>query len=223
MITATSKTADKLAEMFTENTGTHMLDSGGTNGRQWQRLAGMTATDFLARPRLEIDDYGMSQDMWHLLNDCLEYAPALDAAWQQWDSERPDLMWADSLDLWLDELSVPLDGSFYDDGRWSVNTYNWDNMINGTFQATQFGVNGTKYLALQIHGGADVRGGYTKPVIFGGDLETLFCSVDSLSARCSECDFYADYSCNRLQYSSVDIPEDWQPVTGCPECQSPLI
>jgi hypothetical protein len=222
MITAT-KTADKLAEMFTENTGTHMLDSGGTNGRQWQRLAGMTSADFLARPRLEIDEYGMSRDMWHLLNDCLEYAPHLDAAWQQWDSERPGLYWSESLELWLDELNVPLDGQFYDDGRWTINTYNLDNMINGTFQATKFGINGTQYIALQIHGGADVRGGYTKPVIFGGDIETLFCSIDTLSVSCSECDFDADYCANRLDNSSVDIPEDWQPVTGCPECKSALV
>lgn len=222
MITAT-KTADKLAEMFTENTGTHMLDSGGANGRKWQQLAGMTAADFLARPCLEIDEYGMSRDMWHLLNDCLEYAPYLDGAWQQWDSERPELTWADSLELWLDELGVPLDGAFYDDGRWSINTYNSDYMINGVFMATKFGINGRQYVALQIHGGADVRGGYTKPVIFSGDLETLFCSIDSLSAQCSECDFYADYSCNTLQDSSSEIPEDWKPINGCPDCKSALI
>jgi hypothetical protein len=222
MITAT-KTADKLAEMFTENTGTHMLDSGGANGRQWQRLTGMTSADFLARPRLEIDEYGMSRDMYHLLNDSLAYAPHLDVAWQQFDSERPDLLWAESLELWLDALNVPLDGQFYDDGRWTINTYNSDNMINGTFQATKFGINGTQYIALQIHGGADVRGGYTKPVIFGGDIETLFCSIDTLSVSCSECDFYADYCANSLDNSSVDIPEDWQPVTGCPECKSALV
>lgn len=33
-------------EMITENTGTHMLDSGGDSGRNWQRNQGKSIDDF---------------------------------------------------------------------------------------------------------------------------------------------------------------------------------
>ena len=33
-------------EMITENTGSHMLDSGGAYGRNWQRNQGKTIDDF---------------------------------------------------------------------------------------------------------------------------------------------------------------------------------
>ena len=31
-----------ICDMLTENTGTHMLDSGGDNGRSWQQNQGLT-------------------------------------------------------------------------------------------------------------------------------------------------------------------------------------
>ena len=48
--TQTQKTTSNVNElvynMLTENTGTHFLDSGGTNGRMWQRNANKCLQDF---------------------------------------------------------------------------------------------------------------------------------------------------------------------------------
>jgi len=37
-------------KMLTENTGVHFLDSGGTDGRMWQRNAKKTIEDFANEP-----------------------------------------------------------------------------------------------------------------------------------------------------------------------------
>ena len=46
-----------IAAMLTENTGTHMLDSGGANGRAWQRNIGKTVDDFRAMPSATAEIY----------------------------------------------------------------------------------------------------------------------------------------------------------------------
>jgi len=46
-LTTANDTADILAGMFTENTGRHMLDSGGAYGRNWEHNQGRTTADFL--------------------------------------------------------------------------------------------------------------------------------------------------------------------------------
>lgn len=231
-------TAHKLADMFTENTGSSMLDSGGAYGRAWERNQGMTVGDFLARPAVTVDaDGDITVDMFNFLNERLTYAPDMDAQWQAFDAERPNLSWGESLDEWLNLLGVPAadDEGFYSDARWDFNTYNFESYLNGTFQGVKFVLGGTEYLALQVHGGCDVRGGYTKPVIFTGDMESVVLDVDRVSLRCpeSDCDFYADFCGGRMEDCNlgdslanpnmlieVDVPtsmpEEWEPQHGCP-------
>ena len=48
----------------------------------------------------------------------------------------------------------------------TVNTYNEMCLLDQTLQFTYFTNDSGEFIALQIHGGADVRGGYTKPRIF---------------------------------------------------------
>jgi hypothetical protein len=253
MTTATSvspatlnATAHKLAAMFTENTGRSMLDSGGAYGRAWERNQGLTVGDFLARPEVTVEPDGeLTVDMFNFLNERLTYEPRLDGAWAAFDAEHPELSWSESLNEWLDSIGVPSegDGDFYSDARWDFNTYNFDGcLLNGTFQGVKFGLDGAEYLALQIHGGCDVRGGYTKPVIFTGDMESLIFGISRISLRCpeSECDFYADFCEGRMEDTylgdslanpnmliEVDVPtsmpETWEPQHGCPLHKVPLI
>lgn len=231
-----NETADVLAGMFTENTGRHMLDSGSAYGRAWERNAGMVTADFLARPATIFDaEYEtLEVDTFHFLNEHLTFAGALNAEWVKFDSERPDVSWSESLDEWLDSLGVPAEGGdFYSDSRWGFNTYNSDNLLNGTFQGVKFGYAGESYFALQVHGGCDVRGGYTAPKIFAGDIESLVCNMNSAYLRCPECDFYASYEGSTLQdywlgesLPTADmlievavpttLPESWNAGHGCP-------
>lgn len=240
-----SATAYKLADMFTENTGRSMLDSGGAYGRAWERNQGLTASDFLARPAVTVDADGeITVDMFNYLNDRLVFAPDMHTAWVAFDSERPNMSWGESLDEWLDSLGVESEGAegFYSDARWDFNTYNFDTYLNGTFQGVKFVFDGVEYLALQVHGGCDVRGGYTAPVIFTGDMESLVWGLTGVTLRCpeSDCDFYADFQGGRLEDTylgdslanpnmliEIDVPtsmpEDWEPQEGCPLHKCPLI
>ena len=238
-------TAHKLAAMFTENTGRSMLDSGGAYGRAWERNQGLTVGDFLARPEVTVDADGeITVDMFNFLNERLTYDARLDGAWQAFDAEHPELSWGESLSEWLDSIDVPAegDGDFYSDARWDFNTYNFDGcLLNGTFQGVKFGLDGAEYIALQIHGGCDVRGGYTKPVIFTGDMESVILDTTSAYMRCpeSDCDFYASYSHGIYDPYLPDskgtsdmlievtvptvMPEEWHFGNGCPLHKVPLI
>lgn len=230
-------TAEALAEMMTENTGRHMLDSGNAYGRAWERNAGMTAGDFLARPACVVDSDGeITLDMFNFLNDRLHVETRLTSAWEAFDSERPDDSWGETLNEWLDAIGVPAesDGDFYSDARWEFNTYNFDGaLINGTFQGVKFGLDGETYIALQIHGGCDVRGGYTKYKIFSGDIESLVLDLTSAYLTCPECDFHASYSYGVLDdyhmpkseptpdmliqvVAETQLPEGWHAGMGCP-------
>jgi len=169
-----------IAAMMTENTGTHMLDSGGACGRNWQRNAGATIDDFRARPSatLEIDirefgggkyvDLMPTVDIFHKLTSgvieldelCREYnARAVD----DWGSDLNGV--SHSNEEWLQAM-----GFEWDDRECGFNTYNWDNnfsqVLQGNFITRETEYGSEKYVLLQIHGGADVRGGYTDAKLF---------------------------------------------------------
>jgi hypothetical protein len=46
------------------------------------------------------------------------------------------------------------------------NSYNYDNSLDQTLLSVMFRKDGKTFVLLSVHGGADVRGGYTTPQIF---------------------------------------------------------
>ena len=48
-------TAQVIADMLVEPTGTHMCDSGGESNRHWQQNQGKTVQDFKEEPRLTFE------------------------------------------------------------------------------------------------------------------------------------------------------------------------
>lgn len=172
MQTITDNTEEVVFGMLTENTGTHFLDSGGSDGRRWQRNAMKTLEDFKNEPEAyfeggEYPEAGKST-FWILVNN-LKHDQGLTAAYHEFAKSYPDESWLEINELWLDKLGVPGEGGdFYSDSRYTFNTYNWsdDWLGDQTLLGTSFGMGGAYYLILQVHGGADVRGGYTKPQVF---------------------------------------------------------
>lgn len=162
MKTTTTNTADILAAMFTENTGRHMLDSGGAYGRNWERHAGKTVEAFTAAPTATADDYGVTVDAFHWLLDRVTYAPQL--------QEQLELFAAENPDEWGLALAEAFAGQ-YDDNPTTWNTYNYDNALSQTLQGVTFSIGGEVFTLLQIHGGCDVRGGYTEPKAFSVDVD----------------------------------------------------
>lgn len=241
----TTTTVQKLADMFTENTGKGLLDSGGAYGRNWERNQGKTASDFMSAPAGFIDSDGeITLDAFHYLNDRISYEAPLDAAWREFDAERPDASWDENISEFLDMLGVSEDAGLYDGGRFEFNTYNFDGcLLSQTLQGVAFTLNGDQYLLLQVHGGCDVRGGYTKPVVFSGDVDSVIIDANRAYVRCYEddCEFYASFegSCLEdwyLQDSKATpdmliettVPTEWAPDKdwhaglGCPMHHTPL-
>ena len=204
--------------MLTENTGSHMLDSGGAYGRHWERNQKKTLEEFLAEP-VQTFTGGewpeVSKSLfWHLVN-FLNHEPELTAEYHEFAKDYIDEPWLAIDELWLDKLGVPAEGEFYSDARWQFNSYNFENwLVDQTIQGTFFGMNGTEYLILQVHGGCDVRGGYTRPQVFS--LSTWY-GKDSFIFDAERADLMCSGSecSNRLDISGYEVElcdEDGNPI-----------
>lgn len=158
-----------LAEMLTENTGTHMLDSGGANGRSWQQNQGR---DFESEPAGTVTGrWGIeaTHNIYHWLAERLEYAADLDAELREFSdrSERENESYLSDGEAWIAERFPEAFETF------TVNTYNGESALSQVLLFTFVGDpegDGSyaidPFYVLSIHGGADVRGGYTRPRVF---------------------------------------------------------
>jgi len=184
---------DKLKEliigMLKENTGVHMLDSGGAYGRHWERNQ---KRDFDKEPAciLEADNYqnvptiSISYNLYHYLVNYLEY----DEVCEKFNKEFKDFC---NLPKYKEESYYHCLGEWVKDKRFSevdsINTYNHESLLDQVIQYTHFKYGGEDYIALQIHNGCDVRGGYTDPVIFIVPEMDYFCLAEF------DCYLYAKY------------------------------
>lgn len=170
-----SATQKLLFEMLTENTGIAMMDSGGENGRMWQRNQKKTVEDFLNEPYATFEEVGGNEvDGWdisptisvfHNLSEQLE----LDAICNTFNSKKGD--WIDSIYMYginnhQDKMITKFlkEGANWDGEAW--NTYNYNSPLSQILQGRTLEWGNEKYVILQIHGGADVRGGYTNARMF---------------------------------------------------------
>lgn len=251
MSTMTMTTEEAIAEMFTESTGAHMLDSGGAYGRSWERnqsgaeAAGSAVEYFKSRPEVEFrfhdDEFDyLTIDGFHWLTKNVEYDPELQARFEAYAAESDE--------PWLVDMEEFMEAENDRDSR-IVNTYNFDTPLNETFQWVEWRDEyGDTLVLLSYHGGCDVRGGYTKPRAFRvledymGDFrfdlyctnhdrqttldgeDVLVCGLSGTSYGGTEIEWY-DHNLN--DSVEVDVrtlmphPED-PSVPACPRCGSPM-
>lgn len=213
-----TETQTLVLSMLLENTGTAMLDSGGDNGRMWQRNA---LKDLPKEPPVSIDMgldnlYTLTKDgafvrrgdsenellEWLQRNTSyswdhafkhegykIEYTPAksdevtitvslfhylptvleLDAVCDNFNAKFAKMADWDSdiygvsaeAQKWLERKGFTIGDSW--------NTYNKEDNLSQTLQGTELKIDGLSegaYVLLQVHGGADVRGGYTDAKLF---------------------------------------------------------
>ena len=235
---ATINTTDlerRLHAAFTENTGAHFLDSGGAYGQHWERNAGRTVQDMIDAPRATLDGtYGVTLDAFHYLREWCELAddhPAA-AALDRIADENPKESWYDiagMLDDWAEEQ-----GGYVTDG-W--NTYNYDNLLSQTLRGSCLTIppDPRVILVVQVHGGCDVRGGYTRPYVFTigeHDMEYaegcfLAGTTDAdVYCRHDDCDWgYTMRGPDTITRDGDYAPDlldgvDWDTLT-CPACEKP--
>lgn len=160
-----------LAGMFTENTGTNFLDSGGAYGRNFERNAGRDAVDFLAATDCGFTrDTGLFIDSFHFCRERLTFNADAQDEFEAWiAAEHGD----DNVSFFelVDEYCTERWGA----GNFGVtNTYNHESALTTVLQFwvvdTDEDPSGEwvygELCVLMVHGGCDVRGGYTAPKFF---------------------------------------------------------
>lgn len=171
----TSNTKELIFSMLKENTGVHMCDSGGESGRMWQRNSNKCLQDFEEEPE-ELYQYDAKYNeiyrtvsiFHYLTNDlkvddiCFRFNE-INTNPKDWDADtNTDVsIYGVSVDAWqyLTELN--------DVKVWrSWNTYNGDSDLSQILQGANLTINDEEYVLIQIHGGADARGGYTDAKLF---------------------------------------------------------
>jgi|TARA_R110002051_G_scaffold11327_2_gene41361 hypothetical protein len=178
------KTEEKLAEMLTTSTGVAMCDSGDAYSRHWSRnqdavkLSGLTAVEhFMAqkesivefndcRGELEID---VTHNVFHWLRNRLHYDVLEDEKFREFGEqpEHEDKSWLEIAHEYVEKVAAS--HGIYGDATEpaSFNTYNGECLLSQTLQFYLYqSEDNVEYVLLQIHQGCDVRGGYTRPVVF---------------------------------------------------------
>ncbi len=166
------KTTKKLVhEMLTESTGKHFLDSGGADNRGWQRNQKKTIEDFeneeeeLYKLDAKYKEIHRTVSVFHYLTNNLE----IDEICEEFNKIQED---SDNWDADADVYGVSREAfehidSFCDvDIHRTFNTNNGDSDLSQILQGANLTINDEQYILLQIHNGADARGGYTDAKLF---------------------------------------------------------
>lgn len=219
--------AKQIHLMLIENTGSHMLDSGGAYGRHWEKNRHIQ--DFRTEYPLIIEiwdkeDYYFTLDVFSYLTSFLEVTEKSQELDKQFNEYSKDLneSWYSCMYSFIEYLK---DNDIVTDS-YSFNTYNGESMLSQVLQGIWFSVEGQDwiygetYLMLQIHNGCDVRGGYTKPKIFHvPDPEYMLISDSDINARCDCGSIYSDdhgydfyHGSGDLKPNNNKLPETWEIV-----------
>jgi len=207
-------------EMLVENTGVHILDSGGAYGRHWER--NRKVEDFRKEPVLDVTvwDDGMmefSLSVFHFLTTFLDIdntAKALQKMFDEFaesEGER-DQPWLTVMEDFAEKLE---ELGFESHGPW--NTYDEETILSQVLQGITLFRNGDEYdqyVILQIHNGCDVRGGYTRPRIFKVvEPDYMLMAMGDVNASCGCTDIYSDdcgYHWYNRDGSDEGFPDYWK-------------
>jgi len=210
-----------LAEMLTENTGASILDSGSIHGRHWQR--NRKVKDFRKLPEINVTVWNDGEidirvNVFHFLRaylDLDETAKQLNHEFNEFE-KRPEYYKKSWLQV-MEEFVESLEDRRFKFG-WTFNTYNDEyNLLSQVLQGTVFFSGDDEkeaYVALQIHNGCDVRGGYTRPRIFRiVDLDYFIMAMDEASASCGCTSVYLSGGCIYGQdgMETKSFPDYWKP------------
>lgn len=166
-----------LFKMLTKNTGKAMGDSGDLYGRNWEVNKKKTIQDFFNEPSITFDtpktkcdltkemiDYEIS--LFHALRNQLNLDGICEEFnrrnWnaKEFDGDRLEMGVCKRAENWLYKTA-----DFYVKEMFIL-SYNWSSRLSQTIQFGYLEIYGETYVLLQIHGGCDVRGGYTPAMLF---------------------------------------------------------
>lgn len=173
-----------IAGLLKENTGRALGDNAGyCGGRHWEKNQ---ETDFSKEPDLTTTywvptkDQGLewvpvkNENLGFTLSTYQYLVSRLDVteASEKENAKLQALLQADEEDLYeigyMEQFATSRNDKSEDYCIWlsPLNTYNGECNLSQTLQFSIYARKGASFIVLQIHGGADVRGGYTTPQVF---------------------------------------------------------
>lgn len=193
-----------IKKLLKESTVTHFLDSGGNSNRHWQKNK---KRNFTKEPKILWDKYGYSVNIYHYLCEILN----TDRNTKKINSfiTRNKLHWVRE----VQEEITNKDFIYHEIGSWGElhNTYNGTENISQTLLFQTFWIDGEMYVLLQVHQGADIRGGYTQTRCFklNGYLSGLVDVYGTVNERKIEIG-----SWGQLVYTDTSEEVEWDDVEG---------
>ena len=190
----------RIWEMMTENTGCHILDSGGAYGRAWQRSRQIEDPRKIPTISVEVwkDEVNVTYNLFPFLVNFLEMTEESEELQREFmefshSDEMEDESWYTCIERFIERLrdGGKLQKSYGD------NTYNHDTLLGGVIQYDILRLVDCDhdFIILQTHNGCDVRGGYSDPYIFdAGDADYFRIAMTDLSCQCKKCgmSWYSD-------------------------------
>jgi hypothetical protein len=201
-----------IATMLCENTGKSILDSGGDNGRNWQRNAGQ---DLAAQAPANVEfrvykesvDVVFSISTYHFMNEKLSPSEEFQALLDSFVEDRSKYegtceIHHEFIKHLQEDLDYELTGIYGEGKPITDNTYNGSDSLTQCLFYTYFTHDGNDYACVQTHNGADVRGGYSMPVMFEVNEELGLFDNARGNLHCNNCD--ASWSTDDAGYNWYD-------------------
>ena len=170
------RTEKIVAKMLCEDTGIHFMDSGGNAGRHWQRNQTKAFTE---APPVTVDFSGghidTSINLYHWLCDRLDYDPIMQRKFKAFSNRKSqkENNYLELMENFVEDAYKTAEKTGSRFGRIHreqlpgvVNSYNENCSLSQTIQFIYWEDEDSNHVLLQIHNGADVRGGYTAPKAF---------------------------------------------------------
>lgn len=213
--------------MLKENTGKQLLDSGGAYGRNWEKNQ-EADFDKTEPVEVEVHDDGVSitYNLYHFMLNQLELDEVCEKLQEEFDkfSEKSDSPYLADMEEFIEKKGFSEAHTF--------NSYNGDNLLSQVIQGITFEADGEDYVLLQVHGGCDVRGGYTAPIFFKIEIDSFILSQVDVNASCGCKAFYSD-DCGYHWYNDkmgrdeekYKLPKEWKPKDNklvCTKCKKEI-
>ena len=228
----------RIIGMLTENTGCDILDSGGIGGRRWEVNRHIQNFDDIPACMVDVCADGrdngeviISYNIYPylcLFLDITEESERLNGILQGIIENDGNDSYITDVEDFLKAVDAGHDDRDCVCG--STNTYNYDNILSQVLQYDIFEIDDETYISLQIHGGCDVRGGYTKPQIFNLEEPDYFIMAQhDITAWCGCGSWYSDDAGNNWYFGGCtpSKPADWfysreKNTVRCLDCRQPV-
>jgi len=196
----------RVAAMLCEDTGAHMLDSGGSGGRHWQwnRSRDFPAEDAISVTVDSFGDVSVYLNLYHFMRTHLNLtkeSEQLNRALHKFANypKRKHEAWEDVLEAFFRHRGLTVTNHGLTDP---------DTLLDQPFAYWEFEHDDVDMVVIQVHGGCDLRGGYGSPQIFMiGDY--FHCAMVDVTVFCTghPDPFIADRERGQLLFLEVEAIE----------------